>query len=98
MLLSLLSFVVPRPSCLVLSCSGCVVIMVVVILILSIFIGAGAGATAGVEMSGDHDESVVQQSSSFHILEVHGNNLGSEKCNGWNWVNYFCVGQIFVSS
>ena len=77
-------------------CSGCVVIMVVVFVILSIYIGVGAGATTNVEMSGDHDESVVQQSSGFHVLEVNGNNFGSEQCNGWNWVNYLCVGLTFI--
>ena len=77
-------------------CGSCVVIMAVVIIILSVYIGVGAGATASVEMSGDHDESVVQQSSGFHVLKVNGNNLGSEQCNGWTWVNYLCIGQIFV--
>ena len=43
-------------------CGGCLVIMVVVIIILSVYIGVSAGATASVEMSGDLDESVVQQS------------------------------------
>ena len=47
-------------------------------------------------MSGDHDESVLQQSSGFHVLEVNGNKLGSEQCIGWTWVNYLCVGLIFV--
>ena len=51
-------------------CGGCFVIMIVVIILLSVYIGVSAGATAS--------ESVVQQSSGFHILEVNGNNLGSE--------------------
>ena len=58
---------------------GVFFIMVVVIIILSVYIGVSAGATISVEMSGDHDESVVQQSSGFHVLEVNGNNLGSKK-------------------
>ena len=46
-------------------------------------------------MTGDNDESVVQQSSGFHVLKVNGNNLGSDHCNGWSWVNKLCVGFIF---
>ena len=72
-------------------CGVCFVIMVLVIIILSV----NAGASASVEMSGDYDESVVQQSSGFHVLEVSGNNLGTDQCNGWSWVNYLCVGLIF---
>ena len=74
---------------------GCFVIMVVVIIILSAYIGVSAGATSSVEMTGDHDESAVQQSSGFHVLEVNGNNVGSDQCNGWNWVNCLCVGLTF---
>ena len=66
-------------------CSGCFVIIVVIIIILSVYIGVNAGASASVEMTGDHDESVVQQSSGFHVLEVNGNNLGSDQFNGWCW-------------
>ena len=76
-------------------CGGCFVIMVLVIIILSVYISVNAGASASVEMSGDYDESVVQQSSGFHVLEVNGNNLGTDQCNGWSWVNYLCVGLIF---
>ena len=76
-------------------CSGCFVIIVVIIIIPSVYIGVNAGASASVEMTGDHDESVVQHSSGFHVLEVNGNNLGSDQCNGWSWVNYLCVGLIF---
>ena len=75
--------------------SECIVIMVVIIIIHSVYIGVNAGASAGVGMTGDHAESVVQQSSGFHVLEVNGNNLGSDQCNGWSWVNYLCVGLIF---
>ena len=58
-------------------CCGCVVIMIVIIIMLSIYIGIGPGATVSVEMLGDQDEAVVQQSSGIHLLEVDGNNLGS---------------------
>ena len=73
-------------------CSGCFVIMIAIIIILSVYIGVNAGALASVEMIGDNDESVVQQSSGFHVLKVNSNNLGSDQCNGWSWVNYLCVG------
>ena len=59
-------------------CGGCVVIMIVIIIILIVYINIGAGATASVEMSGDQDEAVIQQSSVIHLLEVNGNDLGSK--------------------
>ena len=76
-------------------CSGCFVIMIAIIIILSVFIGVNAGASVSVEMTGDNYESVVQQSSGFHVLEVNGNNMGSDQCNGWSWVDYLCVGLVF---
>ena len=47
-------------------CGGCVIIMVFFIIILSVYIGISAGAEANVEMSGDQDEAVIQQSSCVH--------------------------------
>jgi hypothetical protein len=67
-------------------CGGCVIIMVVIIIILSVYIGISAGAQANIEMSGDQDEEVIQQSSGVHLIEVNGTNLGSKQCNGWSWV------------
>ena len=77
-------------------CGVCVVIMVVIIIILSVYIGISADAQANVEMSGDQDEAVIQQSSGIHLIEVNGTNLGSKQCNGWPWVEYLCGGLIFV--
>ena len=38
-----------------------------------------SGAEANVEMSGDQDEAVIQQSSGVHLIEVNGTNLGSKQ-------------------
>ena len=60
------------------------------------YIGISAGAQANVEMSGDQDEAVIQQSSGVHLIEVNGINLGAKQCNGWSWVEYLCVRLVFV--
>ena len=67
-------------------CGGCVIIIIVIIILLSVYIGIGAGAQANVEMSGDQDEAVIQQSSGIHLIEVNGTNLGAKQCNGCSWV------------
>ena len=77
-------------------CGGWVIIMIVIIIIMGAYIGISAGSEANVEMSGDQDEAVIQQSSGVHLIEVNGTNLGSKQYNGWSWVEYICGGQIFV--
>ena len=78
-------------------CGGCVIIMIVVIIIMGVYIGTSAGAEAKVEMSGDQDEAVIQQSSGVHLFEVNCTNFGSKQCNsGWSWVEYLCVVLFFV--
>ena len=61
---------------------GCIIIMIVVIIIMGAFIGISGSAEAKVEMSGDQDEALIQQSSGVHLFEVNGTNLGSKECNG----------------
>ena len=55
---------------------GCIIIMIVVIKIMGAFIVISGSAEAKVEMSGDQDEAVIQQSSGVHLFEVNGTNLG----------------------
>ena len=79
-------------------CGGCVIIMIVIIIIMCVYIGTSAnGSEAKVEMSGNQDEAVIQQSSGVHLFEVNGSNLGSKECNcGWSWIEIICVVLVFV--
>ena len=78
---------------------GCTVILVVIIIILSTVISIGGGSDAKVELNGDNDSALVEQSSGIHLLEVNGANLGSiDGETGWSWMEYLCVvlGIIFL--
>ena len=61
--------------------------------IMSIFFSGGS-SEADVEMKGDDNKSVIQQSAGFHVLEL--NNSGD--CKGWTWTEYSVVilGFIFI--
>ena len=71
---------------------GCIIIMIIIIIILAVFINYSEGSEAKVELSGDNDEALIQQSSGLHLLEVNGADLGSMggKSN-WSWMEYLCV-------
>ena len=66
--------------------------MIIIIIILAVFINFSGGSDAKVELSGDNDEALIQQSSGLHLLEVNGADLGSmgSKSN-WSWMEYLCV-------
>ena len=69
--------------------------MICVIISMSIYIGYSGGSEANVELNGDQDEAIIQQSSGLHLLEVNG----SIGCKGsWTWAEYICVvlGFIFI--
>ena len=51
--------------------------MLVIIFILSVYISVGGKSGASVEMSGENESALVEQSSGIHLLEVNGANLGS---------------------
>ena len=71
---------------------GCIGILVIVIVILSSVISIGGGSDAKVELNGDNDSSMVQQSSGIQLVEVNGANLGSvDGETGWSWVEFLCV-------
>ena len=77
---------------------GCTLIMVVIIFILSVYINFGGKYGASVEMSGENESALVEESSGIHLLEVNGADLGSIGGNGWSWMEILCVvlGFIFV--
>jgi hypothetical protein len=67
--------------------------MVDVIIIMSVYFNSGADAEATIEMNGEDNKSVVQQSAALHFLEV--NNSGD--CQGkWSWAEYTVVIVWFV--
>ena len=70
---------------------GCTVIMVAIIIILSMVINFGGESGAQVEMSGDNESTLVEQSSGIHLLEVNGADLGSIGGNNWSWMEILCV-------
>ena len=73
------------------------VIMVIVVIIMAVFISNSGGSEAKVELSGDQDEALIQQSSGVHLLEVNGADLGSIGCKGsWSWAEYICVLLVFI--
>ena len=76
---------------------GCTVIMVSVIIILSMVINFGGGDSgAKVEMSGDNESTLVEQSSGIHLLDVNGANLGSNGGNNWSWMEILCIVLGFI--
>ena len=67
-------------------------IIMVIIVIMAVFISNSGGSEAKVELNGDQDEALIQQSSGVHLLEVNGADLGSIGCKGsWSWSEYICV-------
>jgi len=73
------------------------IIMVIVVIIMAVFISNSGGSEAKVELSGDQDEALIQQSSGVHLLEVNGADLGSIGCKGsWSWAEYICVLLVFI--
>jgi hypothetical protein len=57
---------------------GFVMMMIGIIVIMSVYFSSGGDSEATIEMQGDDNKSVVQQSAGFHVLEV--NNSG--ECQG----------------
>ena len=72
---------------------GFVIMVICVIISISLFIAYGVGSEAKIEMNGDQNESIVQQSSGLHLIEV--NSAGG--CEGnWTWEEYSVVVLVFV--
>ena len=66
--------------------------MIIIIIILAVFINFSGSPDTKVELSGDNDEALIQQSSGLHLLEVNGADLGSMGGNSnWSWMEYLCV-------
>ena len=76
---------------------GCIIIMIIILIILAVFINYSGGSEAKVELSGNNDEALIQQSSGLHLLEFNGADLGSMggKSN-WSWLEYLCILLVFI--
>ena len=70
--------------------------MMVIITILSLVISLGGSAGNSVEMSGNNESAVLEESSGIHLLEINesGNTAGA----GWSWmeVAFVVIGFKFV--
>ena len=73
------------------------IIIIIVIIIMAVFISSSGGYEAKVELNGDQDEALIQQSSGLHLVEVNGADLGSMGCKGsWSWIEYLGVLLAFI--
>ena len=75
---------------------GAVMTVIGIAVIISIFYGGG-GSQADIVMQGEDNNSVIQQSSGSHVIEVNDTGV-SGKCKGWNWSEYALgiLGFIFI--
>ena len=75
---------------------GFVMTVIGIAVIISVFY-SGGGSEADVVMQGEENNSIIQQSSGFHVLEL--NNSGeSGNCKGWTWTEYALgiLGFVFI--
>ena len=75
---------------------GFVMTVIGIGVIISVFY-SGGGSEADVVMQGEENNSIIQQSSGFHVLEL--NNSGeSGDCKGWTWTEYALgiLGFVFI--
>ena len=77
---------------------GCSVIMVVIIVILSLVINFGGNSGSSVEMSGENESALVEESSGIHLLEINESGKGNTGGSGWSWMEiaFVVLGFIFV--
>ena len=78
--------------------SGCIVIMLVIIVILAMLVNFGGKSGGSVEMTGENESALVEESLGIHLLEINGSGMSSTGGNEWNWMEILCVvlGFIFV--
>ena len=77
---------------------GCSVIMLVIIVILSLVINFRGNSGSSVEMSGENESALVEESSGIHLLEINASGKGNPGGSDWNWmeVSFVVLGFIFV--
>ena len=60
-------------------------VMVVIIIVLSVVISYGGGVGNQVQMDGNGDSALVEESSGLHLLEINESGKGSNGAN-WTWM------------
>ena len=75
---------------------GCTVIMLVIIVILSMVINFGGNSGSSVEMSGENESALVEESSGIHLLEINGSGMSSKGGSECNWMDISCVVLGFI--
>ena len=62
---------------------GCGAIMMIIIIILSVVISYSGGAGNSVEMTGNGDSALVEESSGLHLLEINESGKCDTAGAGW---------------
>ena len=70
---------------------GCGAIMVLIIIILAVVISYSGGAGNSVEMQGNGDSALVEESSGLHLLEINESGKCDTAGAGWNWMEVALV-------
>ena len=75
---------------------GFVMTVIGIAVIISVFY-SGGGSEADVVMQGEDNNSVIQQSSGFHVLELNNSGVSGD-CKGWTWTEYALgiLGFVFI--
>ena len=79
----------PHLKCLV----GIAIMIICVVISTALYFSYGGGIDANIEMNGEKNKSVIQQSAGIHLIEV--NNSGDCKGN-WSYAEYAVVVLVFV--
>ena len=77
---------------------GCSAIMMIIIIILSLVISLGGSAGNSVEMTGNNESALVEESSGIHLLEINESGKCDTAGAGWSWmeVAFVVIGLPFV--
>ena len=77
---------------------SCGAIMMLIIIILSVVISYSGGAGNSVEMQGNGDSALVEESSGLHLLEINESGKCDTAGAGWTWmeVAFVVIGFKFV--
>ena len=77
---------------------GCSAIMMIIIIILSLVISLGGSAGNSVEMTGNDESAVLEESSGIHLLEINESGKCDTAGAGWSWmeVAFVVIGFKFV--
>ena len=77
---------------------GCSAIMMIIIIVLSLVISFGGSSGNSVEMTGDNESALVEESPVIHLLEINESGKGGTGSANWSWmeVAFVVIGFKFV--